>query len=80
MLRKSLNVNGNNLDEEQEQNSLVAFMYALRAPGTKRQWPGRLKIFLDYVYPGAGTIQEKANDFLCLCQSVVIVPHQRLHS
>jgi hypothetical protein len=42
MLRKSLNVNGNNLDEEQEQNLLVAFMYALRAPETKRQWPGRL--------------------------------------
>ena len=39
-------------------------MYALRAPETKRQWPGRLKTFLDYICPGTSTIQEKANDFV----------------
>lgn len=57
-------MNANNLVEKREQDSLAVFMYALRAPETKRQWPGRLKIFLDYVYPGTGTIQEKANDFI----------------
>jgi hypothetical protein len=39
-------------------------MYALRAPGTKRQWPGRLKMFLDYVCPGKHTLREKADDFI----------------
>jgi len=35
-------------------------MYALRTSETKRQWPGRLKIFLDYVCPGKYTLREKA--------------------
>jgi integrase len=64
MLRKSLSVNANNLYEKRGQDSLAAFMYALRAPETKRQWPGRLKIFLDYVCPDKQTLREKAEDFI----------------
>lgn len=39
------------------------FIYALKAPETKRQYPKRLEVFLDYLkFPGS-TIEEKANHF-----------------
>ena len=34
------------LDQE---NPLAMFMYALRAPESKRQYPKRLKVFLDFL-------------------------------
>ena len=41
------------------QDPLTAFMYGLKAPETKRQWPRRLKIFLDYLILD-GTFEQKA--------------------
>jgi len=39
------------------------FIYALKAPETKRQYPKRLEVFLDYLkFPGSNT-EEKANHF-----------------
>ena len=55
--------------EEDKQESheiqapLTAFMYGLKAPETKRQWPRRLKIFLDYLILD-GTFEQKARRFL----------------
>ena len=34
------------LDQE---NALAMFMYALKAPESKRQYPKRLKVFLDFL-------------------------------
>ena len=34
---------------EQEVNRLSQFMYSLKAPETRRQWPLRLKRFFDFV-------------------------------
>ena len=34
------------LDQE---NPLAMFMYALKAPESKRQYPKRLKVFLDFL-------------------------------
>ena len=33
----------------EEENPLQMFLYALRAPESKRQYPIRLKVFLDYL-------------------------------
>ncbi len=32
-------------------NPIDNFLYALRAPETKRKYPQRLKFFFDFVYP-----------------------------
>jgi hypothetical protein len=34
--------------EEEEEDPMANFIYALKAAGTKRQWPRRLKIFFDF--------------------------------
>jgi hypothetical protein len=47
------------LIEEQEQNPLANFMYAPKAPETKRQWPRRLKMFLDFLQLD-GSLEEQA--------------------
>jgi hypothetical protein len=39
------------------------FLYALKAPESKRQYPRRFKMFLDYLNL-KGTIQEQAKQFL----------------
>jgi hypothetical protein len=36
-------------EEEQEENPMMIFMYALKAPETRRQYPQRFKMFLDYL-------------------------------
>jgi hypothetical protein len=36
--------------EEQEQNPMANFMYALKAPETRRQWPRRLSVFTVYLF------------------------------
>jgi hypothetical protein len=54
-------------DEQTHQDSdpLVLFKYALRAPETKRQWPRRLKIFLDFLrMEGASSLEEQARLFV----------------
>jgi integrase len=39
------------------------FMYALKAPETKRQYPKRLEVFLDYLQLSGSTVEEKTNQF-----------------
>jgi hypothetical protein len=52
-------------DSEQDSDPLVLFKYALRAPETKRQWPRRLKIFLDFLrMEGASSLEEQARLFV----------------
>jgi hypothetical protein len=41
----------------------VVFLYALRAPETKRQYPRRLKIFSGYLKL-EGTLEQQAKEFL----------------
>jgi hypothetical protein len=36
-------------EEEQEENPMTIFMCALNAPETRRQYPQRFKMFLDYL-------------------------------
>src|SRR6185312_17361719 len=38
-------------------------MYALKAPETKRQWPRRLNVFLEFLGL-EGTIEQKAEEFI----------------
>ena len=44
-----------------QDNPLEIFMYALKAPESKRQYPKRLKVFLDFLNINGLTIEEKAN-------------------
>jgi hypothetical protein len=53
--------NATELVEEANENPLTFFMYALKAPETRRHWPRRLKIFLDYLdMDGDRSIEEEA--------------------
>jgi hypothetical protein len=49
--------------QQQEEDPLAVFIYALKATETKRQWPRRLKTFLDFLEL-KGTLKEKAISFL----------------
>ena len=49
--------------ERQEEDALAVFLYALKAPETKRQWPRRLKTFFDF-FDFKGTLKEQATSFL----------------
>ena len=51
---------------EQTINPLSQFLYALKAPETKRQWPNRLKVVFDFEFPG--TLDEQAKHFMMLCK------------
>lgn len=42
---------------------MAVFMYALKAPETRRQWPRRLKVFFDFLRL-EGPIEEQAKQFL----------------
>jgi integrase len=44
------------------QDPLMIFKYALKSSESQRQYPGRLKVFLDYLGLG-GTIDEQTKDF-----------------
>jgi hypothetical protein len=37
-------------------------MYGLKVPETRRWWPGRLNIFLDYPSLEHGTLEEKVTN------------------
>jgi hypothetical protein len=52
------------IEEEEYQDPLSVFMYALKAPETKRQWPRRLKVFLDFLKLDCTTLEEKAKQFM----------------
>src|SRR5690348_11201603 len=45
------------------QDPMLEFMFALKAPDTKRQYPKRLKTFFDFLTL-RGSIQEQAQEFL----------------
>jgi integrase len=47
----------------EEQDPLVMFLYALKAPETKRQYPRRFKVFLDFLNL-EGTFEEQTKQFL----------------
>jgi hypothetical protein len=54
-----------------EDNPYENFVYALRAPESKRQYPRRLKVFLDFLHPDVKKvpfkeIEKQANKFYSL--------------
>jgi hypothetical protein len=49
--------------QEEYQDPLSVFIYALKAPETKRQWPRRLKVFFDFLQLKE-PIEEQAKQFL----------------
>jgi hypothetical protein len=49
--------------QEEYQDPLSFFIYALKAPETKRQWPRRLKVFFDFLKLEE-PIEEQAKQFL----------------
>jgi hypothetical protein len=52
------------LAEQQDRVSIFfIFLYALKAPETRRQYPRRFKMFLDFLKL-LGTIEEQAMEFL----------------
>jgi hypothetical protein len=52
-------------DQMEMENPLALFMYALRAPETRRQWPRRLKTFLDFLeMEGVTCLEEQARLFI----------------
>jgi len=54
--------------EIDEENPLQMFLYALRAPESKRQYPRRLKVFLDYLTKEgelrSSILEEQCKEFL----------------
>jgi hypothetical protein len=47
----------------EQQEPMSNFLYALKAPESKRQYPRRFKMFLDFLKL-QGTIEEQAMEFL----------------
>jgi hypothetical protein len=45
-------------------NPMSVFVYALKAPETKRQYPRRLKVFLDFSDLGTYVLEDQAKIFL----------------
>lgn len=54
--------------EGEDDDPLANFLYALRAPETKRQYPRRLKVFLDHLGL-RGDLQDQAKQFLIKAKS-----------
>ena len=52
---------------EQTANPVSQFLYALKAPETKRQWPNRLKIVFNFLGLH-GDLDEQAKQFMNLCE------------
>ncbi|MFY9565427.1 MAG: hypothetical protein WAQ29_03680, partial [Nitrososphaeraceae archaeon] len=51
--------------QKEMEDPLAFFMYALRAPETRRQWPRRLKTFLDFIeMEGVSSLEEQARLFI----------------
>lgn len=48
---------------DQECDAMTNFMYGLRAPESRRQYPARLKVYLDFLGL-KGTVSEQASEFL----------------
>jgi hypothetical protein len=47
----------------EEQNAIIVFSYTLKAPETKRQYPRRFKMFVDFLKL-EGPLEEQAKQFL----------------
>jgi hypothetical protein len=62
---------------EQTANPLSQFLYALKSPETKRQWPNRLKIVFDFLGLH-GALHEQAREFITLYKegSVTLVQNR----
>jgi hypothetical protein len=45
-------------------NPMTLFAYALKSPETKRQYPRRFKVFLDFLNLGTDVLEEQAKIFL----------------
>jgi hypothetical protein len=45
-------------EEEQQEDPITNFMYALKAPETRRQWPRRLKIVFDFLDMSSNILEE----------------------
>jgi hypothetical protein len=60
---------------EQATNPLSQFLYALKAPETKRQWPNRLKVVFDFLGL-VGNLDEQTKNFMALCKDGSTVPVQ----
>jgi integrase len=50
-------------DDNEEDNPLLVFLYALRAPETRRQYPRRAKVFFDFLKLEE-PLEKQARDFL----------------
>ncbi|HET7147435.1 MAG TPA: hypothetical protein VFI73_02950 [Candidatus Nitrosopolaris sp.] len=50
--------------EVESDNAMSVFLYALRAPETRRQYPRRLKMFFDSLKLKGTSMEEQARDFL----------------
>jgi hypothetical protein len=51
--------------QKEMEDPLAFFMYALRAPETRRQWPRRFKTFLDFIeMEGVSSLEEQARLFI----------------
>jgi hypothetical protein len=48
--------------QKSRKNPMIAFMYALKAPESRRQYPRRFKTFLDYLGL-QGSLEEQADQF-----------------
>jgi hypothetical protein len=43
---------------------MVAFMYGIKSPETKRQYPRRFKMFVDFLDLGTNVLEEQSKIFL----------------
>jgi hypothetical protein len=57
---------------DQATNPLSQFLYALKAPETKRQWPNSLKVVFDFLGLH-GNLEEQAEQFMILCKKESVV-------
>jgi hypothetical protein len=48
---------------KEEDHPLSIFLYALKAPETRRQYPRRLKVFLDFLR-FEGNLEQQSKEFL----------------
>jgi hypothetical protein len=51
------------IKQQEEENPMTIFMYALKAPESRRQYPQRFKMFLDYLKL-EGALEKQARQFL----------------
>ena len=60
---QSIYNNEDSIENDNYDSAYFRFIYALKAPETKRQYPKRLEVFLDYLKLEGNSIEEKVNRF-----------------